>query len=179
MIRTHPGRLFLRPRGGRPVSAQPKFEKDVIPTSKGDLEITFLGHATLIMVFEGKTIHVDPYGEVADYSTLPKADLILVTHDHFDHLDPEGAQGHPQAGHDRRRLRVLRPEACRGALIMANGDTRTVLGLDIEAVPAYNIVHKRPDGRPVPPQGRAATATSSRSATSGSTSPATRKTRRR
>ena len=69
--------------------AQQQFEKDVIPTSAGDLEITFLGHGTLMMAFEGKIIHVDPYSPVADYSTLPKADLVLITHEHGDHLDPQ------------------------------------------------------------------------------------------
>ncbi|MCK7476894.1 MAG: MBL fold metallo-hydrolase [Candidatus Moduliflexus flocculans] len=65
-----------------------KYEKDVIATSQGDLEITFLGHGTLMMTFGGKTIHIDPYGAVADYGALPKADLVLVTHEHSDHLDP-------------------------------------------------------------------------------------------
>ena len=40
-----------------------------------------------------------------------------------------------------------------GAIVMANGDTRTVLGLTIEAVPAYNIEHTRPDGNPFHPKG--------------------------
>jgi L-ascorbate metabolism protein UlaG (beta-lactamase superfamily) len=133
-------------------SAQQKFEKDVIPTSKGGLEITFLGHGTLMMTFEGKTIHVDPYGEVADYATLPKADLVLVTHEHSDHLDPKALQAILKPG-----TTVIVSKSCAGkspnALIMANGDTRTVLGLPVEAVPAYNIAHKRPDGNPFHPKG--------------------------
>jgi len=32
-------------------------------------------------------IHVDPYSTLADYDILPKADLILLTHEHRDHLD--------------------------------------------------------------------------------------------
>ncbi|MGB8959899.1 MAG: MBL fold metallo-hydrolase [Candidatus Aminicenantales bacterium] len=133
--------------------AQPKFEKDVIPTSKGDLEITFLGHASLIMVFEGKTIHVDPYGEVADYSALPKADLVLVTHDHSDHLDPKALKAILKKDTIVVGSKSCAPKLPSGALIMANGDTRTVLGLAIKAVPAYNIVHKRPDGAPFHPKG--------------------------
>jgi L-ascorbate metabolism protein UlaG (beta-lactamase superfamily) len=133
-------------------SPQPKFEKDVIPTSKGDLEITFLGHGSLLMTYGAKTIHIDPYGEVADYASLPKADLVLVTHEHFDHLDPKALQA------------ILKPDttivaskACGvelpKAIILANGDIRTILGLPIEAVPAYNIAHKRPDGNPFHPKG--------------------------
>jgi L-ascorbate metabolism protein UlaG (beta-lactamase superfamily) len=133
-------------------AAQQKFEKDVIPTSKGDLEITFLGHGTLMMTFGGKTIHVDPYGEVADYGSLPKADLVLVTHEHSDHLDPKAIKAVLQPDGT-----VLASKACVGklpnALAMANGDTRTVFGLLVEAVPAYNIAHKRPDGNPFHPKG--------------------------
>jgi L-ascorbate metabolism protein UlaG (beta-lactamase superfamily) len=133
-------------------AAASKFEKDVLGTSAGDLEITFLGHGSLMMTFGGKTIHVDPYGEVADYSHLPKADLVLVTHDHFDHMDL-GALEHI-LGPDTR---LVGSRTCAGklrdAVTMKNGDTRTVLGLKIEAVPAYNILHKRPDGGPFHPKG--------------------------
>jgi L-ascorbate metabolism protein UlaG (beta-lactamase superfamily) len=133
-------------------SAQRKFERDVIPTSNGDIEITFLGHGSLMMTYGGKTIHVDPYGEVADYGALSKADLILVTHEHYDHLDPSALQAIL-----RSDTVVVATQACAPqipkALVMANGEIRTVLGLAIEAVPAYNIVHKRPDGNPFHPQG--------------------------
>ena len=64
------------------------FEKDIIKTSAGDLEITFIGHGSLMFKYGGKIIHIDPYSQVADYSKLPKADLILLAHDHPDHYDP-------------------------------------------------------------------------------------------
>ena len=70
-------------------TAQETFETDIIKTSAGDLKITFIGHGTLMFTFGGKVIHVDPCTREADYSKLPKADLILVTHEHGDHLDPK------------------------------------------------------------------------------------------
>ena len=45
-------------------------------------ELGFIGHGSLLLTYQGKVIHVDPYSKVGDYATLPKADLILLTHDH-------------------------------------------------------------------------------------------------
>jgi L-ascorbate metabolism protein UlaG (beta-lactamase superfamily) len=124
-----------------------KFEEDTIPTSKGNLALTFLGHGSLLMNFAGKVIHVDPYGEVADYTKLPKADLVLITHDHYDHLDFKALKAILKPG-----TAIVAAKSCAGkvkdAVIIGNGETTTALGLKIEAVPAYNIVHKRPDGAP-------------------------------
>ncbi len=132
--------------------AQEKFETDVIKTSAGDLKITFLGHGTLMFSFGGKIIHVDPYSSVADYTQLPKADLILICHEHQDHLDPK-ALG---AIRTEKTVVVANPTAGKqveGSIVMKNGDVRTVEGLKIEAVPAYNVVHKRDTGEPFHPKG--------------------------
>lgn len=134
-------------------SAAEKFENDVIKTSAGDLEITFIGHGTLMFSFGGKVIHVDPVGQYADYSKLPKADLILITHEHRDHLDPKVVEMLRKAGTQV----VLNPAAAgqvAGGIVMKNGEVRTVAGLTIEAVPAYNLVHKRDNGEPFHPKGR-------------------------
>jgi L-ascorbate metabolism protein UlaG (beta-lactamase superfamily) len=56
------------------MAAQEQFETDVIPTSAGDLKITFLGHGSLMLAFNRKNIYVDPFSRVADYSKLPEAD---------------------------------------------------------------------------------------------------------
>ncbi len=133
-------------------AAQAKFEQDTIATSKGELVITFLGHGSLQFACGGKVIDVDPYGQVADYSQLPKADLVLITHEHSDHLDPRALAQAVKPG-----TVIVASKSCAGkvkdAVIMANGETRTELGLTIEAVPAYNIVNKRPDGMPYHPKG--------------------------
>jgi len=132
--------------------AKRQFEIDTIPTRAGDLSITFLGHGTLMFTFEGLTIHVDPYGEVADYSELPQADLILITHEHFDHMDPAALAAVRRADTDV----VLTEAAARqtsGGIVMHNGDRRSVRGLVIEAAPAYNVVHTRENGQPFHPYG--------------------------
>ncbi|MEE9465077.1 MAG: MBL fold metallo-hydrolase, partial [Candidatus Neomarinimicrobiota bacterium] len=70
------------------VLSQEVFEEEVFTTSAGDLTISFIGHGSLMFAFNGRIIHIDPVSRVADYTHMPKADLILVTHHHGDHLDP-------------------------------------------------------------------------------------------
>ncbi|NLG01353.1 MAG: MBL fold metallo-hydrolase [Lentisphaerae bacterium] len=127
------------------------FESDVLPTSAGNLTMTFIGHGTLMFGFDGKTIHVDPYGKLANYAALPKADAILITHDHADHLDPAAI-----AAIRTPATVVVMARSCAGkldGLVMTNGESRTVLGIRVEAVPAYNIVNKRGTGQPFHPRG--------------------------
>ncbi len=125
---------------------------DRIATSAGPLDLTFLGHSTLMLTFRGTVIHIDPYGKVADYTALPQADLVLLTHDHADHLD--------QAALALVRTPVtdiVLPPVCadrvQGGLILKNGETRTVRGITVTAVPAYNLVHRRDNGQPFHPRG--------------------------
>jgi len=128
------------------------FEEDVIPTSAGDLSITFIGHGTLMFTFNGKTIHVDPVSREADYTKMPQADLILVTHEHGDHLDPDVIEILRKESTDIV-LSGKCAEVVQGGIVMENGDVKSIGGLKIEAVPAYNIVHKRDSGQPYHPQG--------------------------
>jgi L-ascorbate metabolism protein UlaG (beta-lactamase superfamily) len=128
------------------------FETDVVKTAGGKLEITFIGHGTLMFSFGGKIIHVDPFSRLADYSKLPQADLILLTHEHRDHLDMKALE---RLRTDKSK--IILTENCaqqvKGGVIMQNGDVRTVDGLKIEAVPAYNLVHMRSEGVPFHPKG--------------------------
>jgi L-ascorbate metabolism protein UlaG (beta-lactamase superfamily) len=133
-----------------PAQAQP--ESDVFPTSSGDLAITFLGHASLMLSYGGKVIYVDPWSKQADYSALPKADLVLVTHEHQDHLDP-GAVAAVRTDQTLVVCNQAGLEKLPGAQVMANGQTLTLLGLAIQAVPAYNLVHMRQPGVPYHPKG--------------------------
>ena len=128
------------------------FEKEIIDTSKGELEITFIGHGTLMLKFDGKIIHIDPFSRLADYARLPKADAVFITHHHGDHLSAEALQ---QVRTDSTI--VILTEICakqvEGGIIMKNGDVRDVLGIKVEAVPAYNIMHKRDNGEFFHPKG--------------------------
>ena len=133
-------------------AAQGQFETDTLATSQGDVTITFIGHGTLMFTFGSKVIHIDPWGKLADYSACPKADIILITHEHGDHLDPDVIEMLRTDSTD-----LVLTETCAekitGGMIMKNGDVDTVQGIPIEAVPAYNIVHKRENGQPFHPQG--------------------------
>lgn len=128
------------------------FETDILSTSAGDLKITFLGHGSLLIVFQGQNYYVDPYSKVADYSKLPEADFIVITHEHHDHLDPE-AYSQVQTV----ETSVILTEACakdfKDGIVMHNGDSRHVDGIQVEAIPAYNLVHMREPGVPYHPKG--------------------------
>jgi L-ascorbate metabolism protein UlaG (beta-lactamase superfamily) len=128
------------------------FETDVIPTSAGDLKITFIGHASLMMTFNGRIIHIDPFSSLADYATLPKADILFLTHEHHDHMDKD-ALAHVCS----RRTKIVLTELCAAqiedGIVMRNGETQTVDAIQVEATPAYNILHKRPNGEVFHPKG--------------------------
>ena len=128
------------------------FEKDTIQTNAGDLEITFIGHGTLMLRFNGKIIHVDPWGQLADYTQMPKADIILITHEHRDHLDPKAIEN-VRTGKTILILTQICAQQIEGGTVMNNGDTQEIDGINIEAVPAYNIEHQRSPGIPFHPKG--------------------------
>jgi len=133
--------------------ADPVFETDTIGTNRGELLITHIGHASLVFTFDQKIIHVDPCSRIADYAQQPKADLILLTHEHGDHFDPSALDAIA-----KETAMIILSRACFDKLkkgtIMANGDKKEVLGLVIEAVPAYNIVSVRENGQPFHPRGQ-------------------------
>jgi gluconolactonase len=147
--------IKMKVKGVEQMQIQPesKYEEDIIKTSIGYLKITFIGHGTLMFDFNSKIIHVDPVSREADYNELPKADLILITHEHNDHLDTKAIDVLRKA-----TTSIVLTEACAervaGGIIMQNGDVQTAEGMRIEAVPAYNIVHTRSNGQPFHPRGR-------------------------
>lgn len=131
---------------------QNEFNFDVLKTSAGEVKMYFINHGTLMFTFNDLVIHVDPVSRAADYSLLPKADLILVTHQHGDHLDKSAIQKISKPD-----TKILLTQSCYDEIgmgeVIKNGDAKTFQKIRIEAVPAYNIVHTRDNGEPFHPKG--------------------------
>lgn len=123
---------------------------DHLATSQGDAVIHPLNHATFVMQWNGLTVHVDPVAAAGPFNAFPKADLILVTHGHGDHLDATVLNTLRQAG----TVIVAPPSVQSGlsatlkgqTIALANGGSTNVLGLTVEAVPAYNANHPKGNG---------------------------------
>jgi L-ascorbate metabolism protein UlaG (beta-lactamase superfamily) len=141
-------------RAAEPMAKKTKFEEDVVKTSGGDLKITSIADYSLEFSFNGKVVDVDPVGRAADYSQLPKADVILVTHPGPDHADPATIKA---LSKDKTSL-IVCPHCwmyLQNGTIMINGETETVDGLKIEAIPAYNIKGQLGNGKPNTSKGSA------------------------
>jgi L-ascorbate metabolism protein UlaG (beta-lactamase superfamily) len=125
---------------------------DNFVTSAGNVEIFFIGHGSLMFKMNNRIIYVDPVKSSGDYKSLPKADVILVTHEHFDHLDVNLIN-------DLRKstTAIFCNEAAaakvNGSSSMKPGTSVISGDFTIEAVPAYNIVNERAPGQPFHPKG--------------------------
>ncbi len=134
------------------VNSQSLPDVDQISTASGKIELHFIGHGSLMFKMLDKAVYVDPVKSSGNYDNLPKADIILVTHEHSDHLDND-------------LINVLKKSGtvilCNGAAsskvpgsrVMKAGDTQSIGDITIEAVPAYNIVNERAPGQPFHPKG--------------------------
>ncbi|HIJ79256.1 MAG: MBL fold metallo-hydrolase [Desulfobulbaceae bacterium] len=98
--------------------------------------LQWLGHDGFLLISEGKNIYIDPF-RISD--GLPAADLILITHEHYDHCSPEDVAKIQQAS----TVIVTEPRAATklaGEIItMGPGESLELEGITIEAVPSYNI----------------------------------------
>jgi L-ascorbate metabolism protein UlaG (beta-lactamase superfamily) len=134
------------------VAGQKSFETDTIKTSSGNLIITFIGHSSLLFSYQDRFIYVDPVMQLADYSLLPKADAILITHDHGDHLDPIAIEK-ILVPETQVFLTKLCFEKVKKGKICSNGSYFVAAGVPIETIAAYNINALRGNGKPYHPKG--------------------------
>jgi L-ascorbate metabolism protein UlaG (beta-lactamase superfamily) len=121
---------------------------DKIATDEGgDLVIHPINHATFAMAWNGNTIYVDPVGGAEAFAGMPDPDLVLVTDIHGDHLNADTLAAVVGAGTmivAPAAVVEQLPEALRGKTVtLANGDTDTIEGISIEAVPMYNTTADR------------------------------------
>ncbi len=119
------------------------FEKDTFNVNGKVLEITFIKHSSLIFSYDGHEIYIDPVSQYADYSQLPKADLILITHEHGDHFDVKAIE-QLEGTNTRIILNPASQQKIGKGEAIKNGDKLAVDSyLNIEAVPAYNTTPDR------------------------------------
>ncbi len=132
------------------INGQKQIEKDVFETAEGKLTLFFIGHGSLMFDLNGKIIYIDPVSKYADYGKLPKADIILITHHHQDHFDTSAISKITQKSTQFIVTAEVYNDFNKGT-ILRNGDNKVVDGVEIEAVPAYNITPGRekfhPKGR--------------------------------
>ncbi|MGN0214201.1 MAG: MBL fold metallo-hydrolase [Muribaculaceae bacterium] len=124
-------------------------ETDCFTTTNGKkVTISHIKHGTLMIDIDNQcTVHVDPVAQVVrptDYSLYPQADIVLITHEHLDHLDPQAVG---MLSHSGTRVFANRASAkkLQGATVMRNGDTAECNGITITATAAYNTTpaHKQ------------------------------------
>ena len=151
------GGIMAWKEAGKPVGNDTKtFEVDTFTTKSGKtVKFHALVHASIRIDYDGKLIMVDPVTKLGDmtidYAAMPKADYILITHEHFDHLDTAAIKRLTNDG-----TQLITNQSCAETLgygqVMANGETLQLADdITIEAVPAYNTT---PDHQQFHPKGR-------------------------
>ena len=128
------------------------YEVDVFKTKSGKtLKFYALVHASIRIEYDGREIEIDPVTKLGnktiDYTAMPKADYIFVTHEHGDHFDKEALK---QLTGEKTQL--ITNKRCAEMLgygeIMVNGQSSTFNDITVEAVPAYNISEGRTQFHP-------------------------------
>ena len=119
-----------------------EYQTDTFKTKGGkEVVITAIKHASLRIQYDGLEIQVDPvmnFAPATDYSKFPKADIILVTHEHFDHFDRDAIEALKKDG-----TQVIANPSVQKMLgfgmALANGESHVLTkGIALDAVPAYN-----------------------------------------
>ena len=128
---------------------------DSYKTDGGEIVVNPIAHASFVMSVPGLVIYNDPVGGAAAFEGHPAPGLVLITHEHGDHFEPETLEA--IVGDDTKLVTnpavfEKLPEALKAkATAIANGETTEVGGLKIDAIPAYNLTEDR---KKYHPQGR-------------------------
>ena len=129
------------------VFGQTRFQKDVISAKGGDITITFIGHASILIEWNDQIIYFDPSSREANFYQLPKATMIFVTHHHGDHCDPAALKA-LSVDNTKTFMSSLAHEKWSQGMVLYPDQAIMVNDIRIEVLPAYNLVHKREDGSP-------------------------------
>ena len=120
------------------------FTGDHLPTTNGDVIIHPDHHATLVLKWQEITIYIDPTNS-AGYAGLPKADLVLITHSHFDHFNTAAINAVTKTNSviitSQDVYNQLTAPQKLLARILGYGASTNLLGLAVQAVAAYNSYH--------------------------------------
>ena len=126
---------------------------DEFTTKSGKtVKITCIKHASLEITYDGVEIQIDPVGVGAkpetDYGQFPKANLILITHEHRDHFEREAiAQIRTPATTVYSNMAVY--NMFRNCIALANGDSVAYRDdITLKVVPAYNYSEGRTQFHP-------------------------------
>lgn len=128
---------------------------DTFKTQSGKVvKLHCIKHGSLMIEYDSRSIQIDPVTNQppkTDYSTYPKADFILITHEHSDHLDPQAIETLSKAD-TQIILNKNSQEKLGKGIVMKNGEAMTLSNeIKIEAVPAYNTTKEHlqfhPKGR--------------------------------
>lgn len=123
--------------GSGHAQAQPTRQPQIFQTTAGPVKIIPIYHASLLIEAGGKNIYLDP-AKPANFSGLPRADLILITHAHGDHMDPGSI-----SAISKSETEIFAPpsvvKTVTSAQPISNGETKTWNGWTIGAIPMYNI----------------------------------------
>jgi L-ascorbate metabolism protein UlaG (beta-lactamase superfamily) len=133
--------LAVAPSGSAAAApAGPSRATDTFPTKKGDVTVTPILHASVLLQVAGQAIYVDPFSK-GDFTGLPKADFVLLTDVHFDHLDPKALDAIA-----KEETRIVAPPAVaaelkgrKNVIVLENGKKQGLGLFDVEAVPMYNL----------------------------------------
>lgn len=128
------------------------YEVDVFKTKSGKtLKFHALVHASIRIEYDGREIMIDPVkklgGKTIDYTIMPKADYIFVTHEHGDHFDKEALK--LLTGEKTQLIMNKRCADMYGpCLVLQNNQSATLGDIEVEAVPAYNTSEGRTQFHP-------------------------------